>query len=448
MLATAGRILAPAVVLTALALSPALGYANTHVLLIFGAVAAVILVLGVAPSTAFGGPPPPSSTGEDHRTAGAGMTVSEARSLLDPPLSKTGEGDQRSWWRGRPQAQTTPALLFVTAFALILIAALGAMREPSDLLALVPYLAPLCFLPFAHLLGGRTWPLARLALLGAAIGLITALALRYGIGKPRAGEGSFITDPYRLSVTTLLCATLALGALFTAERWRWLSLLGLVAAAGAIYLTGSRTTLLGVPVLLFLTALCFAKRPTTIIALIVAAAALVTGALFVELPGKVRMRLWDVAGSIARGETVTDESIWIRIKLWGDGLRDFWDKPLFGHGWGDWMMAPLRAGFPQDLESLPNIAHMHNDALHFGMAGGALGLVAWLLLLAAPVVGYLTLPPEAKTRPRLHAILVLVGGYFALGLADIMLASPAQLTLYVALTAIVLATGRPETARQ
>ena len=42
MLATAGRVLGLAVVLTALVLAPALGYANTHVLLIFGAVAAVL----------------------------------------------------------------------------------------------------------------------------------------------------------------------------------------------------------------------------------------------------------------------------------------------------------------------------------------------------------------------------------------------------------------------
>jgi len=431
MLATAGRFLALAVVLTALVLSPAIGYANTYVLLIFGAVAAVLMLIArpvpaAPPSTAFGGPPPPQA-GEAPRWHDLATRV-----LL--PLA--GEG-ARQGGRGEPDA---PTLLFGLAFALMLVAALGAMRQPADLLALVPYLAPLCFLPFTGLVGGRHWPIARLALLGAAIGLVTALALRYGIGKPRAGEGAFITDPYRLSVTTLLCATLALGALFSRERWRWLSLLGLVAAVGTIYLTGSRTTLLGVPVLLFLTALCFVKRPVTIVALILGAAALVTGALFVELPGKVRMRLWDVAGSIARGEMPADESIWIRIKLWGDGVRDSWDAPVFGHGWGDWMMAPLRARFPQDLESMPNIAHMHNDALHFAMAGGVLGILAWLLLLAAPVAGYLGLPREARTRARLHAILVLVGGYFALGLADIMLASPAQLTLYVALTAIVLTT--------
>ena len=59
MFATAGRFLGLAVVTAALVLSPALGYANTHVLLIFGAVGAVLIVLATAPSTAYGGPPPP-----------------------------------------------------------------------------------------------------------------------------------------------------------------------------------------------------------------------------------------------------------------------------------------------------------------------------------------------------------------------------------------------------
>lgn len=330
----------------------------------------------------------------------------------------------------------------------MLIAAIGAMRRPSDLVALVPYLAPLCFLPFAHIVSGRAPNLARLALIGAGVGLVTALALRYGVGRPRAGEGSFITDPYRLAVTTLLGATLATGAFFTRDHWRWLSLLGFLGAAAVIWLTGSRTALLGVPALLLITALCFVRRPIAVPAILGGTVALAAAALFVELPGTSRMRLWDVLGGIARGDALADESIWVRIKLWGYGARDFLDAPILGHGWGDWMMAPLRDRFPQDLESLHTIQHMHNDALHFAMAGGVLGIAAWVLLLAAPLAGYFALPRVGRTRQRLHAILVLVGGYFVLGLADIMLASPAQLTLYVALTAIVLSAGRPETARQ
>ncbi len=412
MLATAGRALGLAVVLTALVASPALGYANTHVLLIFGAVGALLWVLG--------------------RTSPLATTAGSS------PVT-TGEGDQPAgWWRGRSRTERVSALLFALAFALMLVAALGAMRQPTDLLALVPWLAPLCFLPFVHLLGDRAPNIARLALIGAGIGLVTALALRYGIGKPRAGEGSFITDPYRLAVTTLICATLGLGALFTRERWRWLSLLGLVAALGVIWLTGSRTALLGVPALLLITALCFVRKPVAIVALLAGTVSLAAAALFVELPGKSRMRLWDVLGGIARGDVVADESIWVRLKLWGDGVRDILGAPVFGHGWGEWMMAPLRERFPADLESLHTIQHMHNDALHYAMAGGALGFAAWLLLLAAPLAGYFALPPADKTRQRLHAVLVLVGGYLVLGLPDIMLASPAQLTLYVALSAVVL----------
>lgn len=442
MLATAGRLLGLAVVIAALVLSPALGYASTHVLLIFGAVGAVLIVLATAPSTAYGGPPPPLRRGGSPRSTVAATTGSS-------PVRNTGEGDHPAgWWRGRSRAERSTSLLFTLAFALIAIAALGAMRQPTDLLALVPYLAPLCFLPFAHLLGDRAPDIARLALIGAGIGLVTALALRYGIGKPRAGEGSFITDPYRLAVTTLLCATLALGALFTKDRWRWLSLLGLAAAAGVIWLTGSRTTLLGVPALLLITALCFVRKPLAIVALLTSTAVLAAAALFVELPGKSRMRLWDVLGGIANGDTLADESIWVRIKLWGDALRDIPNAPTFGHGWGDWLMVPMRERFPAALESLHTIQHMHNDALHYAMAGGVLGVAAWLLLLAAPLAGYVALPSERKTRQRLHAILVLTGGYFVLGLADIMLASPAQLTLYVALTAIVLGTGRPGAARK
>jgi O-antigen ligase len=442
MLATAGRFLGLAVVIAALVLSPALGYANTHVLLIFGAVGAVLIVLATAPSTTLpGGSPPPLRRGGSPRSTVAATAGSS-------PVRSTGEGDHPAgWWRGRSRAERSTALLFALAFLLIATSALGAMRQPADLVALVPYLAPLCFLPFAHLLGKRALDIARLALIGASIGLVTALALRYGIGKPRAGEGSFITDPYRLAVTTLLCATLALGALFTRDRWRWLSLLGLVAAAGVIWLTGSRTTLLGVPALLLITALCFVRKPLAIVALLAGTAALAAAALFVELPGRSRLRLWDVLGGIANGDTVADESIWVRIRLWGDALRDIPDAPLFGHGWGEWLMAPMRNRFPAGLESLHTIQHMHNDALHYAMAGGALGVAAWLLLLAAPLAGYLALPSERRSRQRLHAILVLTGGYLVLGLADIMLTSPAQLTLYVALTAIVLGTGRPEAAR-
>jgi O-antigen ligase len=279
-------------------------------------------------------------------------------------------------------------------------------------------------------------------LAGTAVGLLTALVLHFGLGQSRAAEGFFLTDPYRLAVTTLLLATLALGALFTRARWRWLAPLGLVAALIVIALTGSRTALIGLPVLLFVSALCFVRRPLAIVAVFIATTAIGIGALFVELPGTARTSLWSTLANIANGGQASDVAIALRLVLYRAGIDQFWTSPIFGHGWSEAMMAPILAQLTPEQMSWGKLVHLHNDVLQFAVAGGLLGLGAWLLILLAPLIGYLQLPADAKGPAKLHATLVLVVGYFVLGLPDLMLASPLQLTLYVTLSAAVL--GMPK----
>jgi O-antigen ligase len=426
-MATAGRYLGSAVLLVALGLSPALGYATTFVLLGLAAVATIVLV--VAPSTAFGGPPPPSSTGEDQGTAGAHVT--EARSLRDPP-PYAGEGDQRSWWRGRPSA---PTLLFALAYLLITLSALATLRTPTDLLPLLGLAAPLFYAPLGRLIGGAN--LTRYAIPGAIVGLATALAYRYGLDMPRAAEGFWLTDPTRLAVTTLLAATLGLGALFTQHRWRWLSLLAHAGAIIVIALTGSRTALLGLPVLLLVTGLCLAHRPVTRTAIVAVTVAVAFAALFIELPGTERMRLWDVLAAIAAGSPVPDPAVDIRLGLGRAAAQLFAAAPLFGHGWSEAAMPQVLALLTPGQLSWGRIPHLHNDVAQFAVSGGLLGLAAWLLLLAAPIAGYLHLPREARSPQRLHALLGLIIGAIVLGIPDTFLVAPMTLTIYVVLAAAI-----------
>jgi O-antigen ligase len=428
-LARAGRYLGPAALLVALGLSPALGYATTFVLLGLCALATIVSV--AAPSTAFGGPPPPSSTGEDHGTAGA--IVTEARSLRDPPPF-TGEGDRRRRWRGRPQ---TPTLLFALAYALIAASALITARTPTDLLPLLGLTAPLFYAPLARLIGGAD--LTRYALPGAFVGLATALAYRYGLNMPRAAEGFWLTDPYRLAVTTLLAATLALGGWFTPSRLRLPSLLALAAAIIVIALTGSRTALLGLPVLLLITGLCLARRPLTRAAIVVATIAIVIAALFIELPGTERIRLWDVLAAIASGSRVSDPAIDIRLGLAHAATQLFAAAPIFGHGWSEAVMPNVLALLTPEQLSWGPIPHLHSDLGQFAVSGGLLGLAAYALLLLAPIAGYLQLPRETRTPQRLHALLVLVIGAIVLGLPDTFLAAPMTLTVYVVVAAAIIA---------
>ncbi|MGV3490223.1 MAG: O-antigen ligase family protein [Devosia sp.] len=287
------------------------------------------------------------------------------------------------------------------------------------------------------------------------MGLATALFYRFGLGMPRAAEGFWLIDPYRLAVTTLLAAFLGLGVLFpfAPDRTtpsldpspqgggrRWLCIIGVVAALVVIVLTGSRTALLGFPVLLLVTGLCLAKRPSTVIAVLVAAAAVAIAALFVELPGTARVRLWDVVGTIVSGGQVADAAIDIRLGLYRAAAELLPQSPLIGHGWSEATMPLVRERLTAEQLSWGQVVHLHNDAAQFAVSGGMLGLGAWLLMLAAPIIGWLRLPREERTPQRRHALLIVVIGAVVFGVPDTYLSAPMTLTVYVVLVAAI--TGR------
>ena len=405
---TAGRYLGPAVLFVALGLSPALGYATTFVL---QGLAAIALLLGELRTTA-----PPTRNGT---------------SAL---MGEAGRGWATRWIaRGRPSA---PATLFALAYLLIVLSALVTVRTPGDLLPLLGLAAPLFYAPLARLTGGES--LVRPAIAGAFVGLAVALLYRYGLGMARAAEGFWLTDPYRLAVTTLLAATLGLGAWFTQGRLRWPSLLALAAALIVIQLTGSRTALLALPVLLLVTGLCLARRPMLRAIIVDAAIALASAALFIELPGTGRSRLWDVLAALAAGSPVADPAIDIRLGLAAAATELFAAAPLFGHGWSEAVMPQALALLTPGQLGWGPIPHLHADLAQFAVSGGLLGLAAWVLLLIAPIAGYLQLPRELRSPQRRHALLVLVIGALVLGVPDTFLAAPMTLTIYVVLAAAIV----------
>jgi O-antigen ligase len=429
-------LLGPAILLTALGLAPALGYATTHFVLALAAVTAFLWAAaaarGAPPSTSLRLVPLPRKR---ERISGAPPQDLS----VGTPLPLAGEGDQRSWWRGERQ---TPAYLVALAFLLISASALITAKAPADLLPLAGLAALLFYAPLARVLGGAD--LTRWALIGTGVGLAAALFYRFGLGMPRAAEGFWLIDPYRLAVTTLLAAFLGLGALFgDAPGRRWLSLLGLVAALGVIVLTGSRTALLALPVLLLVTGLCLAKRPVTRVAIVGVVVALALAALFVELPGTARVRLWDVLQTIASGGQVADAAIDIRLGLHGAAAELFALSPIVGQGWSEAVMPLVLDRLRPDQLTWGRIAHLHNDMAQFAVSGGLLGLGAWLLMLAAPIAGWLRLPREARTPRRRHALLVLVIGAVVLGVPDTYLGAPMTLTVYVVLVAAVVGRAAP-----
>ena len=395
--------------LIALGLSPALGYATTFVVLALAGLAAVLLIGGGA----------------------------ERGAPLSPALPVE--------WRVRATDRVSPALMFAIGWLMIVASALATVRTPADLVPLFGFSGLLLYVPVARFVGGAR--LGRYAVLGACVGLATALLYHFGFGMRRAGEGFWLTDPYRLAVTTLLCALLALPLLRHASRDRWLAVAALAAALVTIWLTGSRSALLGAAVLIGASMLVL-FRSRLVWAMALGSAGLLGAALlFVELPGTARQRLWDVLFSPRAAGTGPDAALDIRGGLYRAGLELFSRSPLVGHGWGEATMEKARLLLSTEQLSWGRVAHLHNDALQFAVSGGLLGLFAYLLLLLAPFLAWLRLSPAARTPQRLQALLVLVGGALVLGLADTFLAAPLTLTLYLLIGAAALELPAPRDRR-
>src|SRR5690606_3858330 len=86
----------------------------------------------------------------------------------------------------------------------------------------------------------------------------------------------------------------------------------------------------------------------------------------------------------------------------------------------------------------------HNDLVNFAVAGGVVGIICWLLLLAAPLLGTLTRARDSLARARLYCCLVLTLGYAVFGLTDMTIGYDLPTTLYCFLTVAILALFRRE----
>ena len=169
-----------------------------------------------------------------------------------------------------------PAKLFLGGFTLLFISAVVTMRQPSDLLLTLNFSAMLLYAPLALLFRRAAAPvnsrkLADFALFGTAAGLLMALYFNYVEGMQRAGLGSPITDPIRLSNTALLLGFFAMiGAAAATGRQRFIYLLGPLMALAVIFASGSRAALVAFPVLLFVAALLLVRHKLLAVAVSVA----------------------------------------------------------------------------------------------------------------------------------------------------------------------------------
>lgn len=288
----------------------------------------------------------------------------------------------------------------------------------------------------------------------ATVGILGAAAVAsydaFVGGMARAG-GS-VANPIHFADVTLMLGVLALsGTAFAAAKWRKYYLLGPLIAAYSVVLSGSRGPILAILVVVAV-ALGYwfvakqGRRAAWVRALLIIVACAAVFGTALQLGWVDRITQFGVLtpqvqldfladGTMPADTGSLQSSTGERLIMYRSAYLAFLDSPWFGHGLVDF---PTKAAqyTPEGLSPVI-YDHLHNDIADFAVIGGIVGLVAYALLLAAPIL-------QARRAPkgrlgdgvRLLAICTSVG-YFAMGLTNAMFGILTPTILYAVTLAVI-----------
>jgi O-antigen ligase len=263
------------------------------------------------------------------------------------------------------------------------------------------------------------------------------------LGLPRAEGGT--SAVFFSGMAVLLGFFCLLGVLSSISKWRWLFLIGHVFALGAVIMGGTRGAMLGygVTLLVFATfALFFWRRPLKTrlltIALVVFSAGMFSVSTFdTSRVGTIATIVTEAATQRSVGDTSTN----LRFAIYEGAIRSFLESPIYGHGWWRRFAAAIPYMPELGVEAMAhdNHAHLHNDILNFGSGAGIIGIVAYLILMAAPLVSAIRSPRTANWPIRVTAAVGLIACYMAMGLVDTMFVFEIPKSMYVLSAAVIMA---------
>lgn len=348
--------------------------------------------------------------------------------------------------------------LFLASFVALGVAFTLTALAPGDTLFLANFLA----LPLSGLLylWARKLPASQvlcwvtaLCLSGVAVATGFALFDIFGRGLPRAM--GLVGNPNLMPRTALILGFVALGgAVLARTRRRWFYVAGPPLALLVTFLSGSRGAALAVPTMAILAAALVWRDRFGRLVVLGTMGILAIGALALLILGDSSMSRFTsigqaISNGLLAGGANVDPATGERLGMHRVGLAAFAERPWLGWGWAHLGTAAAAVDPSSFAKHAGSRFMYHNDALNFAVAGGVVGLVAWLMLLAAPVVGALASPHDGHFAIRLYCCLQLSLGYAMFGLTDMSLGYDLPTTLYAFLTALALGAGRsvPSTPR-
>lgn len=354
---------------------------------------------------------------------------------------------------------TYEARVFLAVFVVMAVICAVTADSVSDTLRAFNFTMLLAYGPIVLFMRQRAGRIAvdrlmQLSAVGAMVGLaelLVAVALAAVFSMETSRPTGPAIGPIVLSNGLLALGFVALGGvLVDRSRRSWLYLLAPLAAISATMITGSRGPLLAVPVEVVVAAIFIWRvrlGSSARVGWVGLASVLVAGVVGIAVSARGR------AGSIANiietlvgGGTVTDESTRQRLALYEAGSKSFLQSPWIGHGWGN-IMTSVRPLLSAGDASLANLPQLHNDVLNFAVGAGAVGVVCYLAIIAAPILGALRSPRDGFRTVRLFGTTLLTIVYVGGGLTDLMFGFEFHTYLFSMLTAILIGLCREPEVR-
>lgn len=278
-----------------------------------------------------------------------------------------------------------------------------------------------------------------LASVGAAGAAGVALVDSVILGQARAG--TLVNNPIHFAAISLIVGFVALAGVSSKRPFvRVGALVAPSLSLLAIALSGSRGPMFAALPLAVLAMAFVAGRVSGRRALLALYGLVATATIAVIVTWLTGVfRRFTVLAELPQllvGGATRDSSTSERLQIYSASWRAFQDSPLFGHGLVDLAKAVLH--YMPEGELLAGYQHLHNDLADFAVAGGSLGIVAYVLILVAPIAEVLRRGMWGQHRSALYLAFVVSTGFFCMGLTNATFGILSQTTLFAFVTALVV----------
>ncbi len=224
----------------------------------------------------------------------------------------------------------------------------------------------------------------------------------------------------------------------------WVCLIGSMSAIVGMLMSGSRGALIALPALTVLIVFYLFREKRfwligSFLSILIIVVAMVWQSQSLILKNRIDVVPTQIDAYINQGDATT--SVGIRLYIWETAWHAFLEKPIIGHGPGNFKGLTYHSMLRDNYEVDTNIhGHAHNEYLH---ALATKGLVGFITLLGIFIVPLLAVVKLYRQQEIIYAF-ALAGttlSFVSFGLTDMVLMRGSGATLYTFLVATFMSLG-------